>query len=70
MTATQEELFATLAELKKSDTRYADRRRAFVRRFGPYDRGDAARRTVAAVFAPGSSRGARHTIYHDRGAGR
>ncbi|MFI7087084.1 CDP-glycerol glycerophosphotransferase family protein [Streptomyces anulatus] len=70
VTATQEELFATLAELKKSDTRYADRRRAFVRRFGPYDRGDAARRIVAAVFAPGSSRDARHTIDHDRGAGR
>ncbi|UPT42308.1 CDP-glycerol glycerophosphotransferase family protein [Streptomyces sp. WAC00303] len=68
--ATQEELFAALAELKKSDTRYADRRRDFVRRFGPYDRGDAARRIVAAVFAPGSSRGARHTIDHDRGAGR
>lgn len=67
VTATQEELFAALAELKKSDTRYADRRRAFVRRFGPYDRGDAARRIVAAVFAPGSSRDARHTIDHDRG---
>lgn len=67
---TQEELFATLTELKRSDTRYADRRRAFTRRFGPYDQGDAARRTVAAVFAPGSSRGARHTTDHDRGAGR
>ncbi|MEU5286148.1 CDP-glycerol glycerophosphotransferase family protein [Streptomyces sp. NPDC020755] len=70
VTATQEELFGALAELKKSDTRYADRRRDFARRFGAYDRGDAARRTVAAVFAPGASRGARHTIDHDRGAGR
>lgn len=70
VTATQEELFATLAELKKSDIRYAERRRAFVRQFGPYDRGDAARRIVAAVFAPGSSRDARHTIDHDRGSGR
>ncbi|MFI0933489.1 CDP-glycerol glycerophosphotransferase family protein [Streptomyces sp. NPDC021019] len=72
VTETQEELFATLTELKRSDTRYADRRRAFVRQFGTYDRGDAARRTVAAVFAPGSSRSARHTIDldHDRGAGR
>ncbi|WP_097869514.1 bifunctional glycosyltransferase/CDP-glycerol:glycerophosphate glycerophosphotransferase [Streptomyces sp. rh34] len=70
VTATQEELFATLAELKRSDTRYADRRRSFVRQFGPYDRGDAARRTVAAVFGPAASRGAHHTIDHDRGAGR
>ncbi|UZI30891.1 bifunctional glycosyltransferase/CDP-glycerol:glycerophosphate glycerophosphotransferase [Streptomyces sp. VB1] len=70
VTATQEELFGALAELKKSETRYADRRRDFARRFGAYDRGDAARRTVAAVFAPGASRGARHTIDHDRGAGR
>ncbi|WP_030589106.1 CDP-glycerol--glycerophosphate glycerophosphotransferase [Streptomyces anulatus] len=73
VTATQDELFAALAELKKSDTRYADQRRAFVAQFGPYDRGDAARRAVAAVFAPGASRGfrgARHTTDHDRGAGR
>ncbi|MEU0101184.1 CDP-glycerol glycerophosphotransferase family protein [Streptomyces sp. NPDC006267] len=67
---TQEELFAALAELKKSDTRYADRRRAFAERFGAYDRGDAARRTIAAVFGPGVLRRARHTTDHDRGAGR
>ncbi len=66
--ATQEELFAALAELKKSDTRWADRRRSFADRFGAYDRGDAARAAVAAVFGP--SRGARHTTDHDRGAGR
>ncbi|SCG05015.1 CDP-glycerol glycerophosphotransferase, partial [Streptomyces sp. Ncost-T6T-2b] len=34
MTATQDELFAALAELKKSDTRYADRRRSFAEKFG------------------------------------
>ncbi|MFE3678462.1 bifunctional glycosyltransferase/CDP-glycerol:glycerophosphate glycerophosphotransferase [Streptomyces griseus] len=70
VTATQEELFEALAELKRTDTRYAERRREFNRRFGPYDRGDAARRTVAAVFAPGSSRAARHIIDHDLEAGR
>ncbi|WP_234427823.1 CDP-glycerol glycerophosphotransferase family protein, partial [Streptomyces badius] len=70
VTATQEELFAALAELKKSDTRYADRRRAFAERFGVHDRGDAARATVAAVFGPTASRGVRDTTDHDRGAGR
>ncbi|MFJ6512315.1 CDP-glycerol glycerophosphotransferase family protein [Streptomyces sp. NPDC091406] len=70
VTATQDELFAALAELKKSDTRYADQRRAFAEQFGAYDRGDAARAAVAAVFGPTASRGARHTTDHDRGAGR
>ncbi|MFH8883912.1 CDP-glycerol glycerophosphotransferase family protein [Streptomyces californicus] len=70
VTATQEELFAVLAELKKSDARWTDRRRAFVREFGPYDRGDAARRTVAAVFGPRVCPDARHITDHDRGAGR
>ncbi|MFI1221771.1 MULTISPECIES: CDP-glycerol glycerophosphotransferase family protein [unclassified Streptomyces] len=70
VTETPDELFAALAELKKSDTRYAERRRSFAEQFGRYDRGDAARRTVAAVFAPGSSRDAHRTTDHDRGAGR
>ncbi|MFE7333979.1 bifunctional glycosyltransferase/CDP-glycerol:glycerophosphate glycerophosphotransferase [Streptomyces griseus] len=73
VTATQDELFTALAELKKSDTRYADQRREFAERFGSYDRGDAARRTVEAVFGPAASRasrGSRHTTDHDRGAGR
>ncbi|MFD4590649.1 bifunctional glycosyltransferase/CDP-glycerol:glycerophosphate glycerophosphotransferase [Streptomyces rubiginosohelvolus] len=70
VTATQDELFAALAELKKSDTRYADQRRAFAERFGAYDQGDAARAAVAAVFGPTASRGVRHTTDHDRGAGR
>ncbi|MFE7139302.1 CDP-glycerol glycerophosphotransferase family protein [Streptomyces sp. NPDC057644] len=70
VTATQDELFAALAELKKSDTRYADQRRAFAERFGAYDQGDAARAAVAAVFRPTASRGVRHTTDHDRGAGR
>ncbi|MFB8023081.1 CDP-glycerol glycerophosphotransferase family protein [Streptomyces rubiginosohelvolus] len=70
VTATQDELFAALAELKKSDTRYADQRRSFAERFGAYDQGDAARATVAAVFGPTASRGVRHTTDHDRGAGR
>ncbi|WP_425281900.1 CDP-glycerol glycerophosphotransferase family protein [Streptomyces parvus] len=68
--ATQEELFAALAELKKSDTRYADQRRSFAEKFGAHDRGDAARATVAAVFGTAASRGVRHTTDHDRGAGR
>ncbi|CAM5586135.1 hypothetical protein SBADM41S_10175 [Streptomyces badius] len=68
VTATQEELFAALAELKKSDTRYADRRRAFAERFGVHDRGDAARATVAAVFGPTASRGVRDTTDHDQEA--
>ncbi|MGW6722823.1 CDP-glycerol glycerophosphotransferase family protein [Streptomyces sp. NPDC054995] len=68
--ATQDELFAALAELKKSDTRYADQRRSFAERFGTYDQGDAARAAVAAVFGPTASRGVRHTTDHDRGAGR
>ncbi|MDP9949710.1 MULTISPECIES: CDP-glycerol--glycerophosphate glycerophosphotransferase [Streptomyces] len=70
VTATQEELFGVLAELKKSDARWADQRQAFVREFGPYDRGDAARRTVAAVFGPRICPDARHITDHDRGAGR
>jgi len=65
--ATQEELFAEIAELKKSDTRHAAQRAAFAEKFGAYDKGDAARQVVAAVFAP---QGARHTTDHDRGAGR
>ncbi|MEI7034920.1 bifunctional glycosyltransferase/CDP-glycerol:glycerophosphate glycerophosphotransferase [Streptomyces pratensis] len=60
---THDELFAALAELKKSDTRHADRRRAFAEEFGAYDRGDAARRAVAAVFGG-------HTSIQQRGAGR
>ncbi|NEA11263.1 CDP-glycerol:glycerophosphate glycerophosphotransferase, partial [Streptomyces sp. SID10692] len=70
VTATQEELFGVLAELKKSDARWAGQRHAFVREFGPYDRGDAARRTVAAVFGPRICPDARHITDHDRGAGR
>ncbi|MEV4880932.1 bifunctional glycosyltransferase/CDP-glycerol:glycerophosphate glycerophosphotransferase [Streptomyces cyaneofuscatus] len=66
--ATQEELFAELAELKKSDIRHTSHRAAFAAEFGAYDRGDAARRVVAAVF---SRQGAsRITDHHDRGAGR
>ncbi|MEW2067106.1 CDP-glycerol glycerophosphotransferase family protein [Streptomyces sp. NPDC007346] len=68
LTATQEELFAELAELKKSDLRHASRRAAFAAEFGAYDRGDAARRVVAEVF---SARGARPTAdRHHQGAGR
>ncbi|MGA5002897.1 CDP-glycerol glycerophosphotransferase family protein [Streptomyces arboris] len=66
--ATQEELFVELAELKKSNIRHASHRAAFAAEFGAYDRGDAARRVVAAVF---SRQGAsRITDHHDRGAGR
>ncbi|MYW34004.1 CDP-glycerol glycerophosphotransferase family protein, partial [Streptomyces sp. SID2119] len=68
VTATQEELFAQLAELKKSDIGHASHRAAFAAEFGAYDRGDAARQVVAAVF---SRQGAsRITDHHDRGAGR
>ncbi|MFJ9621489.1 CDP-glycerol glycerophosphotransferase family protein [Streptomyces sp. NPDC101181] len=70
VTETQDELFAALAELKKSETRHAGRRAAFAAEFGAFDRGDAARATVAAVFGPRASRGARQTTDHDRGAGR
>ncbi|MFE3664857.1 CDP-glycerol glycerophosphotransferase family protein [Streptomyces sp. NPDC059164] len=70
VTATRDELFAHLAELKKSDTRYAEQRRAFAQRFGAYDRGDAARATVDAVFGTTASRGVRHSTDHARGAGR
>ncbi|MEW1610396.1 MULTISPECIES: CDP-glycerol glycerophosphotransferase family protein [unclassified Streptomyces] len=67
VTATQEELFAELAELKRSDTRHTPQRDAFAAEFGPYDRGDAARQVVAAVFPP---RSARRTTDHHQGAGR
>ncbi|WP_432150498.1 CDP-glycerol glycerophosphotransferase family protein [Streptomyces sp. bgisy029] len=67
VTATQEELFAELAELKQSDIRYTPQRAAFAAEFGGYDRGDAARRTVAAVFGPQS---AHRTTDHQQGAGR
>ncbi|MFJ9981929.1 bifunctional glycosyltransferase/CDP-glycerol:glycerophosphate glycerophosphotransferase [Streptomyces cyaneofuscatus] len=68
VTETQEELFGQLAELKKSDIRHASHRAAFAAEFGAYDRGDAARQVVAAVF---SRQGAsRTTDHHDRGAGR
>ncbi|MFF7625909.1 bifunctional glycosyltransferase/CDP-glycerol:glycerophosphate glycerophosphotransferase [Streptomyces cyaneofuscatus] len=68
VTATQDELFEQLAELKKSDIRHASHRAAFAAEFGSYDRGDAARQVVAAVF---SRQGAsRITDHHDRGAGR
>ncbi|MEU0158168.1 CDP-glycerol glycerophosphotransferase family protein [Streptomyces sp. NPDC006261] len=83
VTATQEELFAELAEVKKSDIRWAPQRASFAREFGPYDRGDAARRVVAAVFSRQGAdqgghqaahqearQGVRHTTDHDRGAGR
>ncbi|WP_326684027.1 CDP-glycerol:glycerophosphate glycerophosphotransferase [Streptomyces microflavus] len=79
VTATQEELFAELAELKKSDTRHAAQRASFAEKFGAYDQGDAARQVVAAVFSrqgtrqgtrQGARRGVRHTTDHDRGAGR
>uniref|UniRef100_UPI0006E34E33 CDP-glycerol glycerophosphotransferase family protein n=1 Tax=Streptomyces luridiscabiei TaxID=164114 RepID=UPI0006E34E33 len=79
VTATQEELFAELAELKRSDTRHAAQRASFAEKFGAYDRGDAARQVVAAVFSrqgtrqgagQGARRGVRHTTDHDRGAGR
>ncbi|WNF27362.1 CDP-glycerol glycerophosphotransferase family protein [Streptomyces sp. C11-1] len=82
---TQDELFAVLAELKQTETRHAAQRAAFAAEFGIYDEGDAARRTVAAVFGPRVSPGppvspghpgsrdalgARHITDHDRGAGR
>ncbi|MEU0353974.1 bifunctional glycosyltransferase/CDP-glycerol:glycerophosphate glycerophosphotransferase [Streptomyces cyaneofuscatus] len=68
VTATQEELFAQLVELKKSDIGHASHRAAFAAEFGAYDRGDAARQVVAAVF---SRQGvSRTTDHHDRGAGR
>jgi len=68
VTETQEELFGQLAELKKSDIHHASHRAAFAAEFGAYDRGDAARQVVAAVF---SRQGAfRITDHHDRGAGR
>ncbi|WP_411079388.1 CDP-glycerol glycerophosphotransferase family protein [Streptomyces sp. cmx-18-6] len=76
VTATQEELFAELAELKESDGRHAPERAAFAAEFGSYDRGDAARQTVAAVFSaheagrPGARPGARRTTDQRRGAGR
>ncbi|MFH8482558.1 CDP-glycerol glycerophosphotransferase family protein [Streptomyces sp. NPDC018055] len=69
VTATQEELFAEIAELKKSDIRHASHRAAFAAEFGAYDRGDAARQVVAAVFArQGASRTTDH--HHRPGAGR
>ncbi|OKJ23450.1 CDP-glycerol:glycerophosphate glycerophosphotransferase [Streptomyces sp. CB00316] len=66
--ATQEELFAELAEVKKSDIRHAPQRAAFAQEFGAYDRGDAARRVVAAVFSPQGA--SRTTDHHRQGAGR
>ncbi|MFE7485591.1 CDP-glycerol glycerophosphotransferase family protein [Streptomyces sp. NPDC057552] len=60
VTATQEELFEELAELKKSDAGHGARRAAFAEEFGAYDRGDAARQVVAALFGPRTP-GPRHT---------
>ncbi|MFD3972030.1 CDP-glycerol glycerophosphotransferase family protein [Streptomyces cyaneofuscatus] len=68
VTATQEELFAELAEVKKSDIRHAPQRADFAHEFGAYDRGDAARQVVAAVFTPQGA--SRTTDHHRQGAGR
>ena len=45
-----EELFAALADLPGVAARYAGRRRAFVDRYGEYDRGTAAKQVVDRFF--------------------
>ncbi|MER5632553.1 CDP-glycerol glycerophosphotransferase family protein [Streptomyces nitrosporeus] len=49
--ATEDELFEVFDRLKDTDTAFQDRRAAFAREFGRYDRGDAARAVVDTVFA-------------------
>ncbi|GAA4143725.1 hypothetical protein GCM10022416_33910 [Actinomadura keratinilytica] len=50
VTATEDDLVAALADLDRVAARYAPRRRAFVQRFGEYDRGTAARAVVERFF--------------------
>lgn len=50
VTATEEELFGALARLKTADTGFHEERAAFAEEFGAFDRGDAARAVVDAVF--------------------
>lgn len=50
VTRTEDELLAALADLDRVDAEYAGRRRDFVRRFGEYDRGTAARAVVERFF--------------------
>ncbi|MEU6038628.1 CDP-glycerol glycerophosphotransferase family protein [Actinomadura sp. NPDC047616] len=50
VTATEDDLVAALADLDCVGARYARRRRAFVQRFGEYDRGTAARAVVERFF--------------------
>ncbi|WP_116021605.1 bifunctional glycosyltransferase/CDP-glycerol:glycerophosphate glycerophosphotransferase [Thermomonospora umbrina] len=49
-------LLETLADLDAQRAAHAERRRAFVARFGEYDRGDAARAVVERVFLNGHGR--------------
>ncbi len=51
---TQDELLDALEDLQRLDRDYADRRAAFVARFGPHDDGGASERVVEAVFGPGN----------------
>jgi CDP-glycerol glycerophosphotransferase len=54
---TGDEVLATLADLPALAEQYAEKHRAFVRRFGTYDRGNAAQTVVERYFAPGTRRG-------------
>jgi CDP-glycerol glycerophosphotransferase len=50
---TETELFDALAALGTGDDKYGERRRAFVSRYGEYDRGTAARAVVERFFPRG-----------------
>jgi CDP-glycerol glycerophosphotransferase len=52
--AEPEELFTALADLDGLGTRFAKQRRAFVERFGEYDRGTAAKQVVERFFTGAS----------------
>ncbi|MER7035569.1 hypothetical protein, partial [Streptomyces albidoflavus] len=55
------ERFEVFERLKAADTGFQAERAAFAREFGGYDRGDAARAVVDAVFARHLSRASRTT---------
>ncbi|WP_406297894.1 CDP-glycerol glycerophosphotransferase family protein [Embleya sp. NBC_00888] len=51
----QDALFAAMREVEGMRERYADRRRAFVKSYGEYDRGTAAKEIVARFFPTGGA---------------
>jgi CDP-glycerol glycerophosphotransferase len=57
LTRTGDEVLAALADLPAHAERYAEKHRAFVKRFGTHDHGNAAQSVVERYFAEGARRG-------------